>query len=212
MYLHVLAALRDKCLGREDMFDLTRPNTERQGTKGAMCARVAVATDYSRTWQSETLLRSDDVDNALPFISEPKIGEFEVLDVLFQRLALQTRVVFLDELRDVLEVLPRGRWDVVIGGGKSAVCSSYLAASIGKTLERLRRGDLVHQVAVDVQNYGAIVGFVDDMTLKDLVIPALGSICLNMCSQCLFHSQGLRTLDCSRHCERIASFEPRLEE
>src|SRR3954453_23150563 len=45
-----------------------------------------------------------------------------------------------------------------------------LAAGGAQPFERLRRGHLMHEVAVDVEQTGAVGGFVDQMVVPDLVV------------------------------------------
>jgi hypothetical protein len=60
------------------------------------------------------LLGTDDVNNTLTPITHAEICETEVLDILFEGGALQTRVGFFDELFDILEVFPRRGRDVLL--------------------------------------------------------------------------------------------------
>ena len=56
-----------------------------------------------------------------------------------------------------------------------------LRPAISKTLERLRAGDLVKKVAVDIENAGAVGEFLDDVAVPDLIEkgawPAGGHVC-----------------------------------
>jgi hypothetical protein len=60
------------------------------------------------------LLGTDDVNDTLAPVSHAEICESEVLDVLFEGAALQTRVGLFDELFDILEVFPRRGRDVLL--------------------------------------------------------------------------------------------------
>ena len=72
----------------------------------------------------------DDVHNTLSLVTKTEVCEFEVLDVLLQRLALQPAVVLFHELADVLEVLPWRGGHIVIGRCEGAVRPSYFSSSI----------------------------------------------------------------------------------
>lgn len=110
--------------------------------------------------------------NTLSLVAEAEIRELEVLDILFQRLALHPRILFFDKVAHALKILSWRRWDIVISGGKSAVCSSNFAASIVQTFKSLRRCHFVDEVAVDIEQYRAIILFIDYVALEDLVVPS----------------------------------------
>jgi hypothetical protein len=113
LYPHVLAPLGDQTLGSEDVLDLTGTNTEGEGSKGTVGRSVAVTTDNGGTWQSETLLRANDVDNSLSLVAEAKVCEAKILDVLLESDALYPRVILLNEARNVLQRFPGGGGDVL---------------------------------------------------------------------------------------------------
>ena len=83
-------------------------------------------------------------------------------------------LIFIDlHARELVADLLRGRGavcrDVVVRRGESAVGAAHRPAREPQRLERLRRGDLVHEVEVDVeQRVGDLVG------LPDLVEHRLG--------------------------------------
>ncbi|GFF30512.1 LOW QUALITY PROTEIN: Lysine-specific demethylase 8 [Aspergillus udagawae] len=111
---HVLAAAGEEGLSGEDVLDFARADTEREGAEGTVCGGVAVTADNGGTGKREPLLGTDDVNNTLTPISHAEICETEVLDVLFEGGALQTRVGFFDELFDILEVFSRRGRDVLL--------------------------------------------------------------------------------------------------
>lgn len=74
---------------------------------------MAVTTDDGGTWQSKTLLRADDVDNALSLVAEAEICEAKGLDVLLESNTLCPRVILLDKARNVLQCFPGGGGDVL---------------------------------------------------------------------------------------------------
>ena len=113
LYPHVLGALCDDGLGGEDVLDLRRADAKGEGAKGAMCGGVGVAADDGRTGKGEALLGADDVDDALALVGEAKVCDAELLDVLLERHALESRVLLLDEGLDILEVFAGGGWDIL---------------------------------------------------------------------------------------------------
>src|SRR5262249_52231705 len=59
---------------------------------------------------------------------------------------------------------------VVVDDAESLVRRAHLAAAQAQTLERLRARDLVHEVAVDIDEAGAVRLLVDQMVVPDLVV------------------------------------------
>ena len=59
--------------------------------------------------------------------------------------------------------------DVVVLGGEREVGPAHRAAGQPQAVERLRAGDLVHQVQVDVEQVGLAVGAAHDVRVPDLL-------------------------------------------
>jgi hypothetical protein len=68
---------------------------------------VTVAANNSGAWQSETLLRTDDMNDALSLVAKPKICDAEILDVIFEGHALELGIFLFNEGLDALKVLSR---------------------------------------------------------------------------------------------------------
>lgn len=66
------------------MLDLAGTDTKSEGTKSTVGGGVAVAADDSGAWQSEPLLRANNMDNSLSLVAEAKVCKTEVLDVLLE--------------------------------------------------------------------------------------------------------------------------------
>ena len=98
------------------MLDLTRADAKGERAKGTVGGSVAVTTYDGRSWESEALLRSDNVDDTLAVIIEAKECEIEVLDVLLKGDTLCSRVGVLDEAGYIFEVLAGGRGDILRRG------------------------------------------------------------------------------------------------
>ena len=60
-----------------------------------------------------------------------------------------------------------GGGDVVVDGGDVAVGAAELAAGEAEAFEGLRRGDLVDELEVDVEDGGLACGFGDEVVLPD---------------------------------------------
>ena len=64
---------------------------------------------------------------------------------------------------------------VVVGHGQGGVGPAHLAAGQPQALEGLRAGDLVDEVAVDVEEAGAVRLLVDEMRVPDLLEQRAGT-------------------------------------
>ncbi len=76
----------------------------------------------------------------------------------------------LDAFRIGIGLRTIGGRDVVIHHGQRLLRRVHLAAGGAQSFEGLRRGHLVHQMAVDIEQAGAVVGFVHQMVVPDLVV------------------------------------------
>ena len=108
------------------------------------------------------------MDDALAFGQERKVGRrAEFRDVGVQRGDL----LFADGVGDaVVAQFPAGGGGVVVGGGDDGADAPDFAAGLAQAFKRLRAGDFMHQVAVDVQNGGAVFFGVDDVFVPDFVV------------------------------------------
>lgn len=74
--------------------------------------------------ETPTLLRSNDMYDALPLIAETKVCESMSLHVILQRHALETRILLFHKLLDILEVFARGGRNIVVGCLERTLMSS----------------------------------------------------------------------------------------
>ena len=129
-----------------------------------MRAGVAVAADERHAGQREALLRADDVDDALALIELVEIFEPEQLGVLGE----------VGDLRFALRVgillPPVGGRHVVVDDAQRLVRRAHLAAGEAQSLESLRARHLVHEMAVDIDEAGAVRRFVDEMVVPDFIV------------------------------------------
>jgi len=125
---------------------------------------VTVATDECHAGQRKSLLRPDDVNDALPLVELVVIFEPEEFHVLGQ----------VGDLRLALGVgifqPPVGGRHVVIDHAERLLRRAHLAAGKPQALEGLRAGHLMHQVPVDIDQAGAVRLLVDQMVVPDLVV------------------------------------------
>ncbi len=162
---HVLGLALDQRLRGQHMLDFRRADAMRQGAEGAVRRGMAVAADDGHAGQREALLGADDVDDALADIVLGIIFDAEILGVPGQRLDLDAAFLVLDaEL-----ALRRGR-DIVIDHGQRLFRMPDLAAAHPQALEGLRAGHFVDEMAVDIEQAGAVVLAVDDVVVEDLVV------------------------------------------
>ena len=141
---HVLGLGLRKRRGGQHMLDLGSANPKRHGPKGTVRGRVAVATNGRAARQRESLLGSDDVDDALPLVGHSKILEAKVGDVLLQLQHLGAGGGLLNEGLDRDEVGAVGRRDVVIDCDEGAVGPTDRAAGQAQPLKGLGGGHLLY--------------------------------------------------------------------
>ena len=160
---HVLGFGLDQRLGREHMLDLGGADAVRKRAESAVGRGVAVAADDRGARQRKTLLRPDDVHDALPQVELVVIFDAEFARVPGQFLDLLTAFRVLDAAAAV------GGLDVVVDDGQRLVRRAHLAPGQPQALESLRARHLVDEVAVDIDE-AQVAGRVQDMFVPDLVV------------------------------------------
>jgi len=81
------------------VLDLACPDAKRQGTKGAMGRRMAVAADDCLAWLRESTLRPDHVHDPVAAVAESEELHPELLAVGLQLIELRLRLVVDDPQR-----------------------------------------------------------------------------------------------------------------
>lgn len=147
------------------MLDLGGADAVCQRAEGAVRRRVAVAADDGHAGQGEALFWADDVDDALALVACRIIFDAEFGGIGGQRFHLNAAFLVLDAEM----AIGRGR-NVMVDDGERLFRRANLATGHAQAFERLRRGDFVDQVAVDVKKTGAVRLFVDQMIVPDLVV------------------------------------------
>ena len=161
---HVLGFFLNERLRREHVLDFRRADAMRQGPECAMRRGVTVAADDRRSRKRETLLRPDDVDDALPLVALVEIFDAEVAGVGRQRFDLDAALLIRNAL------CPVGRRDIVIDDGERLLGRANLAAGHPQTLECLRARDLVDEVAIDVEQAGAVRRLFHHVIVENLIV------------------------------------------
>ena len=146
------------------MLDLGGADAVRQCAERAVGRGVAVAADDRGARQRKTLLGADHVNDALTAIELVEIFDAEMFGVLRQHGDL------LGAFGIGVGFGAIGRWHVVIDHGQCLFRRVDLSPGGAQTLEGLRRSHFVHQMAVDIEQAGAIIGFVHQMVVPDLVV------------------------------------------
>ena len=132
-------------LGGEDVFHLGGADAERQRPEGTVGGGVAVAAHDGHARQGQAQFRADDVDDALVGVAHGELGDVERRGVLAQHLDLTAG----DGIGDGLVGGLGG--DVVVLGGHGQLGTAHAPSGEAKAIEGLGRGDLVHEVQVDVE-------------------------------------------------------------
>ena len=101
--------------------------------------------------------------DALAGVAHREVDDAELGGVLAQHLDLAGRDGVGNRLVDV------GRGHVVVFRGDGEVGAAHTAARKTQAVERLRAGDLVHEVQVDVEQVGFAGRAVDEVALPHLL-------------------------------------------
>ena len=130
------------------MLDLGGADPHRQCAERSVGGGVAVTADDRHPRLGQSQLRSDHMHDALLGITHRVQQYAELRTVASQRVDLNTRHRVGDRLVDI-----RRRHVVVLGGDRE-VGTVHRAPGQPQAVERLRAGDLVHEVQVDVDQVG----------------------------------------------------------
>ena len=158
---HRLRRGLDQGLGGEHVLDLRRPDAEGEGAERAVGRGVAVSAHDGRAGEGEALLGSDDVDDPVARIVGLEQVDPELLAVADQGVDLELRV-----LADAFAAVGG---DVVVDDRDGGVGAAYLATGLPQPFVWLRRRYLVGEVAVDVEQTGAVVLGRDDVAVPDFL-------------------------------------------
>ena len=171
--LHRLRLAEQQRLRRQHMLDLAGADAERQRAQRAVRRRVAVPADQRRARQREAQFGADDMDDALL-----GRGRIDIIDAEFGGVALkrgELRRTFGIGDRDPFSrrIDARGGRQIVIGHGQRQIRPPHLAPGGAEPLERLWARHFMDEVAIDVDQAGAIVAPFDDVRVPDLFVKRL---------------------------------------
>ena len=145
------------------MLHLRGADAEGQRPQGAIGGGVRVTTDDGHAGQRSAFLRPDDVDDAVTRVADPEVRDLPLVDIVFERIQLHAR----DGIAD--DGLVVGR-NIVIEHRQVGIQAPGFAAGQLQTLEGLRRGDFVDQVAIDVKQGGPVVVSANDVGVPEFVV------------------------------------------
>ena len=166
---HVAALALRQALRGEHVFHLGRADALGQRGERAVRGGVRIAAHDGHPRQGRPLLRSDDVHDALAHVVDAELADAEVPAVGVEGLHLDPRDL-VDDAGDPRPTLGRDRGHVVIRRREVRVHAPGTPARQPQSLERLRRGDLVQQVPVDVEQAHAVGPVGDVVGVPDLVV------------------------------------------
>ena len=169
------ASLRQRLRG-EHVLDLAGADAEGERAERAVRGRVAVAAHDRHPREREPLLGTDHVDDAGAGVPHRVEADAELLAVGGEHLDLLLRDRVGDRLIDV-----QGR-HVVVHRRHGEVGAAHGATVQAQAVEGLRRGDLVDEVEVDVEEVGLTVGAADDVPFPHLLGERLGHPAIVACA------------------------------
>mmetsp|Transcript_22345 Transcript_22345/g.41965 ORF Transcript_22345/g.41965 Transcript_22345/m.41965 type:complete len:201 (-) Transcript_22345:107-709(-) len=166
---HVFRRLLQQSLRGKDMFNLRGANTEGKGAKSPVSGGVAVSAHNCHSRLRETLLRSNNMHNALTSVLHAEILNSEFFHVGGQGLNLEFRLWFANPFRAV------SSGNIMIGSSQRAVKSSYFSSGDAEALESLRAGYFMDKMSVDVDKARAVLLLVHHMAFPNLIKESLGA-------------------------------------
>ena len=167
-HAHVPGLLLDQRLGGEHVLDLARADAVRQRAEGAVGRGVRIAADDGGAGKREALLGADHVHDALAAVALMVILDAELAGVLGECRHLERGFGVVDAKGAV------GGRHVVIDHGKRLLRRPHLAPGHAQALEGLRARHLMHEMAVDIEQAGAVRRLVHQMLVPDLVVQRAG--------------------------------------
>src|SRR5690606_18732516 len=161
---HVLRLLFETGLARQHVLSFGRTDSVREGPECAMRRGMAVAADGRRAAQGDALFGPDDVHDALAAVHRVELPDAELGTIAGKGVHLQGRLRVIDAACTI------GCRHVVVDDGKRLFRRPYASSGKPQSLECLRARHLMDEMPVDVDQAGAVVVFMDEMIVPDLVV------------------------------------------
>src|SRR3569832_2282269 len=158
-----------------------------------MRGSMRIAADACHAGQGRSLLRTNDVNDALTLVAHVEIGKAVLFRIGVQRLDLQPRYGI------GYAVDTAGGRHIMVGHHEIGGIAPWLPPRQLQALEGLRAGHFMQKVAINVQDRCAIVRFMDDVRLPEFVVESLShcSTCANRYNQ----PEGIHDYAISAHVE-----------
>ena len=128
---------------------------------------MRVTTNDGHAWLGKTLLRPHYMDHTLADITHAIFGNFKLTAVTGQGLYLQ----FGNRIGNTL--LNISSRYVVIGNSQISHATPWFTARKSQPFKSLRRGHLMQQLTIDVEQHRAIRFAPNHVAVKDLVVECL---------------------------------------
>ena len=145
------------------MFNLGCANAKGQCAECTMCCGVRVTTHNRHPRQGKALFRANHMHNTLPLVIHGKIRHAKFSSIFFQRFDLNAAFFIGDASRPVC------CRNIMVSHRQCAVWCAYRAGGVAQTFERLWAGNFMHQMAVDIDQTGAIILAMHNMRIPNLV-------------------------------------------
>ena len=174
-HLHGLRRGKQQRLRRQHMFDLAGADPEGERADAAMRGGVAVAADDGGAGEREALFRPDHMNDALRRGGGGNVGHAEFGGVALQRGELRGAFRIRDRQLAAVRRQARSGGQVVVGDRQGQLGPADPASGHAQALERLRAGHFVHEMAIDIEEAGAVRTPLDDMRVPDLFVKRSGA-------------------------------------
>ena len=152
------------------MLNLACADAERQCAEPAVAAGMAIAANYGRAGERKALLRPDDMDDTLFAVTRADVAYAECRSIGLKRCELLRAFHVNDWDFPARAVKPRGGRQVVIGDSQGQIGTANRAPGNAQGLESLRAGYFVNKVAINVDQAGAIVAALNQVSVPDFLI------------------------------------------
>ena len=156
---HVLRAPLEQRLRRQDVLYLAGADAEGERPERPVRRGVAVAANDGGAGKGEPLFGADDVDDALAQIGDGEIGDAE-FGAIFSP---ASRPGGARDRRRSRRRGRRRRWGCCGRRRQAWLAGGAPCGPPDATPRKPGAGDFMHQVAVDIDQRGAVVLFIDDM-------------------------------------------------
>ena len=160
---HVFRWLLNQGLRGQHMFNLGCTNAKGQCAECTMCCGMRVTTHNRHPRQGKPLFRANHMHNTLPLVIHGKIRHAKFSGIFFQRFDLNAAFFIGDTSRAIC------CRDIMVSHRQRAVRCAHRAGGVAQTLKCLRAGNLMHQMAVDINQAGAIILAMHNMRIPNLV-------------------------------------------